>query len=105
MTRTKINTTVVAVAKAPPNKFAGGGRWEAMHGAMTGWFEVRCDGVDPRRHYRVFCLLDYDAPNTNTPLLVTITGMSKPLRTRFTEGEYRKVRDLGDEYKRRTTVG
>jgi len=36
---------------------------------------------------------------------VTIAGMSKPLRTRFTEGEYRKVRDLGDEYKRRTTVG
>ncbi|NDC79126.1 MAG: hypothetical protein EBZ67_14840 [Chitinophagia bacterium] len=48
--RRKINTTVVAVAKAPPNKFAGGGRWEAMHGTMTGWFKARCDGGDPRRH-------------------------------------------------------
>ena len=61
---------------------------------MTGWFEARCDGGDPRRHYRVFCLLDYDAPNTNTPLLLIITGMSKPLRTKFTESDYRKVRDL-----------
>lgn len=103
--RMKINATLVAVAKAPPSKFAGGGRWEAMHGTMTGWFEVRCDGGDPRKHYRVFCLLDYEALNTNTPLLVIITGMAKPLRTKFSESDYRKVRELGDEYERRKTVG
>jgi hypothetical protein len=45
------------VAAAPPKRFSGGGYWEAMHGEMTGWFEVRVDGPQ-RRHYRLFCLLD-----------------------------------------------
>jgi hypothetical protein len=103
--RVKIKTTLVAVAKAPPSKFAGGGRWEAMHGTMTGWFEVRCDGGYPRKHYRVFCLLDSNPPNADAPLLVVITGMSKPLRAKFTEADYRRVRALGDEYMRRKTVG
>ncbi len=25
------------VAAAPPPRFSGGGKWEAMHGAMGGW--------------------------------------------------------------------
>ena len=33
-----------AVAEAPPNAFAGGGYWEAMHGTMAGYYEVRVDG-------------------------------------------------------------
>ena len=33
-----------AVAAAPPPKFSGGGYWEAMHGKMTGFFEVRKQG-------------------------------------------------------------
>ena len=33
---------LIAVAGAPPKKFAGGGYWEAMHGDMTGW-KRRCD--------------------------------------------------------------
>lgn len=74
-----------------------------MHGNMTGWFEVRCDGGNPREHHRVFCPLDYDAPSTDKPLLVVITGMSKPLRTKFTDSDYRKVRELGAEYGRRPT--
>jgi hypothetical protein len=27
-----------AVAAAPPPRFSGGGKWEAMHGAMKGWY-------------------------------------------------------------------
>ena len=46
-----------AVAEAPPNAFAGGGYWEAMHGTMAGYYEVRVDGRD-RRHYRLFCVLE-----------------------------------------------
>jgi transcriptional regulator with XRE-family HTH domain len=30
-----------AVAAAPPPRFSGGGKWEAMHGAMGGWHEIR----------------------------------------------------------------
>jgi hypothetical protein len=26
-----------AVAAAPPPRFSGGGKWEAMHGTMGGW--------------------------------------------------------------------
>ncbi|MFD4457023.1 hypothetical protein [Nocardia sp. NPDC058480] len=87
---------LIAVAKAPPKRFAGGGYWEAMHGDMVGWFEVRCDrgGV----HYRVFCRLDYDAEACGRPLLVVITGLSKPLRTVLSKQDYAQVRELGEEY-------
>ena len=30
-----------AVAAAPPPRFSGGGKWEAMHGTMGGWYEIR----------------------------------------------------------------
>jgi len=40
-----MRAVIVAVAAAPPKRFAGGGLWEAMHGDMTGWFEVRVDGA------------------------------------------------------------
>lgn len=99
---TKVEATMYAVleavAAAPPNRFAGGGYWEAMHGDMTGWFEVRVDGAKPRMHYRLFCRLDYTAEGADRPLLVVIAGLSKPRGTTLSEGEYSDVRDLGDEY-------
>lgn len=39
--------TLDAIAAAPPPRFSGGGAWETMHGAMSGWYEVRLTG--PRR--------------------------------------------------------
>ena len=36
-----------AVASAPPPQFSGGGKWEAMHGTMGGYYEVR--GRFPRK--------------------------------------------------------
>lgn len=86
-----------AVAEAPPKRFAGGGYWEAMHGEMTGWFEVRVDGPG-RRHYRLFCRLDYEAEGRHNPLLVVIDGRDKPFRTALTDSDYAQVRALGDEY-------
>ena len=61
--RARFAAVLVAVASAPPHRFAGGGYWESMHGEMVGWFEVRVDGPKPgggkgRHHYRLFCLLD-----------------------------------------------
>jgi hypothetical protein len=101
--RAKFAAILVAVASAPPYRFAGGGYWEAMHGDMAGWFEVRVDGPKPnagtgRHHYRLYCLLDYDAKGVDKPLLVVITGLAKPFRTRLSEREYGRVRDLGEEY-------
>jgi hypothetical protein len=45
--RARLLATLAAVAKAPPKRFAGGGQWEAMHGEMTGYFEVRVTSKTP----------------------------------------------------------
>lgn len=37
----KLLPVLAAVAEAPPTKFDGGGKWEAMHGTCTGMYEVR----------------------------------------------------------------
>ena len=53
----KLIAVVKAVADAPPPAFSGGGKWEAMHGSMRGYHEIRVTGPG-RRHYRLFCILD-----------------------------------------------
>jgi hypothetical protein len=50
-----------AVAEAPPPKFSGGGHWEAMHGGMGGYFEVRAQGPK-REQFRLFCILENAEP-------------------------------------------
>lgn len=95
-----MRAALIAVASAPPKRFAGGGYWEAMKGDMTGWFELRVDGPG-RHHYRLFCLLDYEAKNLDKPILVVIDGRDKPFRTTLSDAEYAAVRRLGDEYRRR----
>jgi len=93
---------VKAVADAPPPVFSGGGKWEAMHGIMAGYYEVRVDGPQ-RRHYRLFCVLERDgaAVGLGGPSIVLITGMDKAFRSIFGSEDYEKVRRLGEEYKRR----
>jgi hypothetical protein len=95
--RAKFAAVLVAVAAAPPHRFAGSGYWEAMHGDMAGWFEVRVDGPK-RRHYRLYCLIDLAAIGQSKPLLVVVTGLDKPFRTTLTDRDYAQVRELGDEY-------
>jgi hypothetical protein len=69
---------------------------------MSGYYEVRVDGRE-RRHYRLFCLLEHDgAPlGLGGPSIVVIAGMEKPFRTTFSERDYGRVRQLGDEYRSR----
>ena len=93
-----------AVAAAPPPRFSGGGKWEAMHDAMAGWYEVRLTGPG-REQFRLFCLLD-NAPaeelgrrGLSRPAIAVITGMRKPWRTTFSERDYRQVRALGNDYR------
>ena len=95
-----------AIRAAPPPQFSGGGKWEAMHGAMGGYYEIRVTGPG-RTHYRLFCRLDNGtaqelaARGFDRPQIVAINGMSKKHLTEFSDKEYRKdVRDLGDDYVR-----
>lgn len=74
--RAKAIAVLIAVASAPPKRFAGGGYWEAMKGEMSGWFEVRIDGPK-RHHYRLFCLLDYVGERCEKPLLVIVDARDK----------------------------
>ena len=102
----KVRMTFVAVldavAAAPPPAFSGGGKWEAMHGTMAGFYEVRVDGPN-RHHYRLFCLLERngDAVGLGGPSIIVIAGMDKPFRTVLSEADYASVRALGDEYRSR----
>ncbi|MFI0149159.1 hypothetical protein [Streptomyces globisporus] len=98
--RSTMTAVLAAVAAAPPKRFAGGGYWEAMKGEMAGWFEVRVDGPG-RRHYRLFCLLDYEAEGSEKPLLVVVAGLDKPFRTVLSDADYQGVRSLGQEYRNR----
>ena len=98
--RATMRAALIAVASAPPKRFAGGGYWEAMKGDMTGWFELRVDGPG-RHHYRLFCVLDYAAQGGDKPLLVVIDGRDKAFRTTLTDADYAAVRRLGDEYRAR----
>ena len=95
--RAKARAVLAAVAAAPPNRFSGGGYWESMKGQMAGWFEVRVDGPK-RHHYRLFCLLDYQAEGLEKPLLVVIDGRDKPYRSTLEDREYFKISALGEEY-------
>lgn len=49
----KVEATILAVLEAvraaPPPAFSGGGKWEAMHGLMAGYYEIRVTGPG-RRH-------------------------------------------------------
>lgn len=92
-----------AVADAPPPKYSGGGKWEAMHGTMGGYYEVR--GTGPlREQFRLFCLLEnadeeeLARRGLKRPAIAVITGLRKPWRTTFSERDYRTVRRLGADH-------
>lgn len=47
------NAVLEAVRAAPPPAFSGGGKREAMHGTMAGYYEIRVTGPGRRQgdHY------------------------------------------------------
>ena len=105
-TRVAANLLAVldAVAEAPPPQYSGGGKWEAMHGSMSGYFEVRAGGPG-REQFRLFCILENADPaellerGITQPAIAVITGLRKPWLTTFSERDYRAVRMLGDDHK------
>lgn len=95
----KIIAVVKAVADAPPPAFSGGGKWEAMHGDMNGFYEIRVDGPK-RHHYRLFCMLEREGAKVGLggPSLLLIAGKDKPFQTMLSAKDYEEVRNLGREY-------
>lgn len=98
------NAVLEAVREAPPSAFSGGGKWEAMHGTMAGYYEIRVTGPG-RRHYRLYCILENGTPDElaergfDAPQIVVINGMVKPNAALLSDRDYAKhVRKLGDDY-------
>jgi len=94
-----------AIAAAPPPQFSGGGYWEAMHGKMTGYFEVRKQGPN-REQFRLFCILENSQDKAELektglpgPVIAVLTGMRKPFGTVFSDADYQHVRELGESYR------
>lgn len=71
-----------AVRAAPPPAFNGGGKWEAMHGTMASYYEIRATGPG-RLHYRLFCRLEngsaeeLQALGFDRPQIAVINGKVK----------------------------
>jgi hypothetical protein len=107
----KVRGTILAVldavAAAPPPAFSGGGKWEAMHGDMGDYYEIRVTGPG-REQYRLFCLLENADKRTLTtrglrgPAIAVITGMRKKTGTVFSDRDYAKVRQLGSDHTAQT---
>lgn len=97
----EIHAVLDAVAEAPPPAFSGGGKWEAMHGDMAGFYEIRVQGGG--KNHRLFCLLDR-GDDLGGPSIVCIDGLSKPPRQAADARDYRRVRRYGDEFRKRRTV-
>jgi hypothetical protein len=104
----KVEATILAVLEAvraaPPPSFSGGGKWEAMHGTMGGYYEIRVTGPG-RTHYRLFCLLDngtldqLEQRGFDRPQIVVLNGLVKRDRETFSDAKYKRhVRTLGEEY-------
>ena len=91
-----------AVAEAPPPAFSGGGKWEAMHDEMAGFYEVRIQGGG--MNHRLFCILERDAADLGVSSIVVIDGLSRPKRSAADPMDYRRARAMRVEFLRRRTV-
>jgi hypothetical protein len=98
----EIHAVLDAVAAAPPPSFSGGGKWEAMHDDMAGFFEVRVQGGG--QNHRLFCRLERDASDLGGSSIVCLGGLSKPPRTAAAPRDYARIKQFGQEFEARRTV-
>ena len=91
-----------AVADAPPPAFSGGGKWEAMHDEMAGFYEVRVQGAG--MNHRLFCVLERAAGDLGGPSIVVIGGLSKPKRSPADPKDYRRALRWRAEFQTHRTV-
>jgi len=98
----EIHAVLDAVAAAPPPRFSGGGKWEAMHDEMAGLYEVRVSF--DQYNYRLFCRLERNADDLGGSSIVALGGLKKPRRQPAVPKDYRIVRSWSDEFTKRRTV-
>lgn len=98
----EIQAVLDAVAAAPPPSFSGGGKWEAMHDDMAGFYEVRVQSSG--LNHRLFCVLERDAADLGGSSIVAIDGLSKPKRSAAAPKDYRRALKMRAEFKARRTV-
>ena len=98
----EIQAVLDAVADAPSPAFSGGGKWEAMHGLMAGFFEIRVRAGS--LNYRVFCVLERDAEDLGGSSIVAIDSLSKAKRSAAETRDYRRALGYLAEFRRRRTV-
>lgn len=98
----EIQAVLEAVAAAPPPSFSGGGKWEAMHNEMAGFYEVRVHGAG--MNHRLFCLLERSADDLGGPSIICIGGLSKSVRSAADPRDYKRIRQYADEFRKRRTV-
>ncbi len=98
----EIHAVLDAVAEAPPPSFAGGGKWEVMHGEMAGFYEVRVRGEG--QNHRLFCLLVRDAADLGGSSIVCLGGLSKLRRRAAEPRDYTRIRSYRAEFERHRRV-
>lgn len=101
--RAEIHAVLDAVAAAPPPAFSGGGKWEAMHDEMAGFYEIRVRGAD-RRNHRLFCILEREAQDLGGPPIVVIDGLPKPLRQAANRRDYSRALTYRSEFRTHRSV-
>lgn len=93
----EIEAVLDAVAKAPPPRYPGGGKWEAMRGEMAGIYEVRAQSAGA--NHRLFCLLERADSRLEGPSIVCLGGLTKPPRSAASPRDYAKIRRYAAEFR------
>jgi hypothetical protein len=113
--RNELLVTVRAVLQVGPPRFpTSTQRWRLMHKPATRK-DVDLSGICEARDkhsnklYRLFCLIDRDAPTYGLalPSLVLLGGVVKPVRTEAPQSEYRRIDRYRKDYQEthRVAVG
>ena len=100
--KAEILAVLDAVAAAPPPSFSGGGKREAMHDDMAGFYEVRVQGGG--MNHRLLCVLERNATDLGGPSVVAIDGLSKPKRSAANPKDYKRAIAMRGEFEKRRTV-
>lgn len=104
--RRELLTTVRAVLQVGPPRFpTSTQRWRLMH-KPANKKEVDLSGICEARDkhsnklYRLFCVIDRDAPahGLALPSLVLLGGVVKPTRTEVPQSEYRRIDRYRKDY-------
>jgi hypothetical protein len=111
--RVELLVTVRAVLQVGPPRFpTSTPRWHLMHSPASKK-EVDLSGICEARDkhsdklYRLFCLIDRDAPRhvLALPSLVLLGGVIKPIRTEAPQSEYRRIDRYRKDYRATHRVG